>query len=212
MNKVLLSLLLWSGPSLAQEASPVTYQLLVGQSQLYVQVFKDPDTMGAGLSHDHVIMATGWSGTITWDEANPAACRVDIRVPVRGLIVDEPTMRTAVGYESMLSDGQRGDVRENMLARDQIDGDSNPNITFTANRCTGGSGNYQVHGRMTIRGQSRPMVAPMQIRVSGREITARGSVSANQSDFGFEPYSAMFGQLKNRDEMRFTIVVKGSAR
>ena len=211
MNKVLLSLLLWSAPSLAQEANPVTYQLLVGQSQIYVQVFKDPDTMGAGLSHDHVIMATGWSGTVTWDEANPAACRVDIRVPVRGLIVDEPSTRTAVGYESMLSDGQRRDVRENMLKRDQIDGDSHPNITFTANRCTGSGGSYQVHGRMSIRGQSQSMVAPMEIRVLNGELLARGSVAANQTAFGIEPFSAMFGQLKNQDEMRFTIVVKGSA-
>ena len=211
MNKALLSLLLWSSPSLAQEANPVTYQLLVGQSQLYVQVFKDPDTMGAGLSHDHVIMATGWSGTVTWDDANPSACRVDITVPVRGLIVDEPSMRSAVGYESMLSDGQRGDVRENMLARDQIDGDSNPNITFTANRCTGSAGTYQVHGSMTIRGRSQPMVAPMEIRVLNGELFARGSTTANQSSFGFEPFSAMFGQLKNRDQMRFTILVKGSA-
>ena len=50
-------------------------------STLLVIVLKDTSTIGSGFAHDHAIGATGWSGTVHWDSADPAACKVNITVP-----------------------------------------------------------------------------------------------------------------------------------
>ena len=97
-----------------------THTLNSSASQLYVQVFKDPDTIGSGASHDHVIVAKGWSGTVTWHPTDASQCQIDITVPVKKLSVDPSAMRAAVGYDSTLSDSQRGSVKKNMLASDQL--------------------------------------------------------------------------------------------
>ena len=51
----------------------VEYTLDPSSSALYVQVHKDPATLAAGLSHDHVVTSTGWSGRVRWDPADVAA-------------------------------------------------------------------------------------------------------------------------------------------
>jgi hypothetical protein len=43
-------------------------------------------------------------------------------------------------------------------------------------------------------------------------MSAAGTFSAKATDFGFEPYSALLGALKNRNEMKFTVDVKGAAQ
>jgi len=182
------------------------------RSLVYVQVFKDPDTMGAGLSHDHVVMATGWGGTVTWDEANPGACKVEMKLPVRGLIIDEAGMRKKVGYSSMLSEDQRVDVKKNMLAAEQLVGDKHSHITFSSTGCVASGGGVTVSGNMTLRGQSSPVKAQMKITADGSSFSASGGFKASHTQFGFDPFSAMFGQLKNMNEMSFTLDVKGATQ
>jgi polyisoprenoid-binding protein YceI len=193
-------------------AEPVTYRLQSEKSLIYVQVFKDPDTLGAGLSHDHVVMGTGWGGTVTWDAANPAACKIEIKLPVRGLIIDEASMRKNVGYSSMLSEDQRVDVKKAMLGSDQLSGDKHSHITFASTGCEASGSGVTVSGNMTIRGQSSPVKAQMKITADGSSFAASGGFKTSHTQFGFDPFSAMFGQLKNKNEMNFTLDVKGTAQ
>ena len=193
-------------------AEPVTYRLQSEKSVVYVQVFKDPDTLGAGLSHDHVVMATGWGGTVTWDADNPAACKVAVKLPVRGLIIDELSMRKNVGYSSMLSEDQRVDVKKAMLGSDQLSGDKHSHITFASTGCEASGSGVTVSGNLTIRGKSSPVKAQMKITADGSSFAASGGFKASHTQFGFDPFSAMFGQLKNKNEMNFSLDMKGTAQ
>jgi polyisoprenoid-binding protein YceI len=176
-----------------------------------VQVFKDPDTVASNLSHDHVIVATGWSGTVHWDPSDPAACRIDIKVPVSGLVNDEEAMRKRVGYDTVLDAGQRGEVKDNMLAAGQLDAKSFPSITFTSTRCEPAGDKVKIAGNLSIHGVAKAIAPLFSLSADGHELSASGGFSAKATDFGFQPYSALLGALKNKNEMRFTVVAKASA-
>lgn len=181
------------------------YTLSDGQGLLYIQVFKDPDTLGAGLSHDHIMRATGWTGKASYDAANPGACSISITVPAAQLAVDEDNMRQRVGYDTTLSSSQREEVKGHMLATSQLNANAHPNLTFQSTSCTANS----ISGNLTIRGKSQTVTVPMQISEDGSSFSASGSVKIRATEFGFQPYSALFGQLKNLDEMKMTINLKG---
>lgn len=189
---------------------PRSYTLNPATSLVYVQVFKDPDTLASGLSHDHVIKATGFSGTVTWDAADPSTCKVDVTVPVKGLVVDLPEMRKKVGYDSELSESQRADVTKNMLSKEQLDGNTYPNITFKGTKCAASGGSVNVSGTINIRGKDKAITVPMKISTVDKSLSASGTFKVNATDFGFEPYTALLGQLKNKNEMSFTLDFKGA--
>jgi len=193
-------------------AAPVEYSLIPQQSLIYVQVFKDPNTMGAGLSHDHVVKATGWQGSVTWDADDLSACKVNLVVPVSGLVIDESSMREQVGYDAMLSESQRKDVRGKMLSSNQLDGDSCSEISFNSTGCTQSGSTVSVAGTMKMRGKQAKVVAQMTITADGENFKANGTMKTKGTSFGMDPFSAMFGQLKNRDDLQFTIRVKGAGQ
>ncbi len=190
-------------------SAPVKYAMSDTTGTIYVQVFKDPTTLAAGLSHDHVMKATGWTGSVTWDATNPATCAVDISIPVAKLEVDSNTMRAKVGYSGQLSDSDRSSVQESMLSSGQLDGSKYPNMTFKSSSCSGSGETIMVKGSLTIRGKAKEITVPMKISASATEFSAKGTFKAKHSDFGFTPFEALLGQLKNKDEMTFTVDVKG---
>ncbi|MCB9761800.1 MAG: YceI family protein [Alphaproteobacteria bacterium] len=193
-------------------AAPITYTLQPSQSTLLIQVFKDPDTAAAGLSHDHVISAAGWSGTVTWSPDDLSACAVDIRVPVAKLVVDSPSLRRAVGLEGELSDGQRDDVRDNMLAKSQLWADQHPEIRFVSTGCAPDPKGVKVSGTLTIRGQGKPVTVTMKVDATPDSFSASGGLNIKASDFGFEPFTAMLGALRNLDRMKLSVSAKGTPR
>lgn len=196
----------------ARAAAPgVTYALDPAKSALYVQVFKDPTTVGSDLSHDHVVLATGWSGTVRLDPTNPATCEARVSVPISGLRPDLPEWRRRVGYNVMLSDAQQTQVGEHLRGGDQLDASRFPEIHFQSNTCAGSGESRTASGTLAIRGVSKAVQVPLKLTVKGGTLKASGGFSLKHSDFGFQPYTAFFGALKNQEELRFTIDVVGAA-
>ncbi len=218
----LLAAIFASGLALAQEPpageeaapapapAPVTYKL--GAGSLIAVVRKDETTLAAGLSHNHAIKATGWSGSFTWDAAN-GTCAVDATVPVSGLRPDEPATRKAGGLApdelDAVSEGQREDIKKNMLAKDQLDVAGFPNITFKATSCALSGDTLTLDGQISIRGKSKAVKVPLKGFSAGDTLTGSGSFTATHQDFGFEPFSAMFGQLRNDPTIKFIVSLNG---
>lgn len=194
------------------QAEATRYTATLERSRLFVMVFKDPDALGAKLSHDHVVRAQRFQGEVQWDPAAPQRCEVDISVPVAALDPDPPALRKRVGLKRMLTPSDRAQVKENLLAKDQLWGERYPTIRFKAARCIPKAGAYEVVGTLTLRGQERAVKARMTIGVEPKsgELSASGSLSIRHTWFGFEPYSALGGALKNQDEMRLVIVLRAS--
>jgi len=192
-------------------AGATTYTLDPSQGLLWVQVFKDPDTVGAGLSHDHIVAAYGWSGTVTWDADDASKCAVSIKVPVSGLDPDAPSLRRMVGYEGDLSESQRGEVKGKLQGKGQLYLSKYALISFTSTSCSGASGvgAVAVTGDLSIRGQKKSITVNMTVAADGSSFTAQGGFNAKATDFGFEPFSAMMGALKNKNKMTFGVNVVG---
>lgn len=193
----------------ALAASPTVYRLDPAQGALYVLVSKDPATVGSALAHDHVVVASGWNGRVAWGDG---ACSVGIEVPVRSLVVDAPTWRTRLGLEKAVSERQRGQVRASMLDEGQLHADAHPAITFQSETCVPAGEFVSVQGNLTLRGVTRPVTVPMKVTAEGGRLHATGRFTIKATDFGFEPYSAFLGAVKNRDEMELVVDVVGTSR
>src|SRR5438874_7664040 len=91
------ALLVFFAGSKAAEAAPVRYTIDAKDSLFAVVTKKDTHTIFSGAAHDHAIHASEIAGAITWDPAEPAACKIEITVPVAGLRADDVTIRKRVG-------------------------------------------------------------------------------------------------------------------
>ncbi len=196
----------------APVAGPTRYNLESSQGRLYVLVRYKRGTLGAGLSHDHVVVATGWTGSVTWDAADLSACSVSIDVPVSGLSVDPGSARDWEGLEDETDEGDRESIRDNLRGSRQLDMSSYSTIEYRSTSCSAGSGDIvNVSGNLTVHGISKTMVVPMTIRQDEGSFGATGRFEATHADFGMSPFSAAFGAMRNDEQLSFVIDVRGTA-
>ncbi len=188
------------------------YRASVSKSMLFVMVFKDPDALGAKLSHDHVVRARTFEGEVRWDPDKPEACEVSFKVPVKHLDPDPISLRKRVGLTRMLSRDKREQVKSHLLSKDQLWADKHPFISFSATRCTPQGDKTLVEGEFSLRGETRSVSTLMKIRLTkgGEQLNASGSLALKHSWFGFEPYSAIGGALRNKDDLRIVIAIRAA--
>ncbi|MDP6933329.1 MAG: YceI family protein [Myxococcota bacterium] len=198
-----------------QDEPTVVYEFTDSDSLLYVQVWKDESAWGSGFAHDHVMRAADWTGSVTYDVDSPNACDAEFSVPVEDLVVDEDAMREYVGYGDTISSSDRDEIRENMLASDQLDSERYSTITLRATDCTsatGNSGTLTVSADMKLRGESTSMSIPLEYDLQGENLYISGEMNFTHADFGFEPYSALGGLVKNGEDLRITLDLVGYAQ
>lgn len=233
MTRLLLSLLLL--PAMAQEpsndapaASPataasndapagetgaVTYTVANSGTDVYVVVYKDPSTAFSGQAHDHVLYASKVMGTITWPQGDdPSGCSVKVDVPVADLVVDPPGFRAKAGIDpdDTISDSQKSKVKDNMWGASQLDRAKHPNVTFVADRCEKKGDRIAVTGDFTLRGVTQRITVPMQVEASPTGFRARGGFETSHTAFGFKPYSAFLGAVRNQDKLTFSLTFKAT--
>lgn len=191
-------------------AAPQTYRYQPDSSFLYVRLRPAP-TLLSGLSHKHIIRAKTFDGSVVYDREDPKACAIKLSFDVNALVVDAPEDRKRVGLDDSLSDGDRKDVRENMLDDDQLHAKKHPTVVFASTVCTVmADGRVQVDGDLTVRGKTVQISVPMQVTFAENLFHAEGELTLHHEAFGFEPYSAALGTLKNHAELRFGIEITGA--
>ena len=191
-------------------AEPRTYQFLPESSFLYVRLRPAP-TLLSGLSHKHIVRAPTFEGAVLYDRDDPSTCKIQLGFPVASLVVDAPADRKRVGLGDMLSPSEREDVRENMLAEDQLHAQANPSVRFASRACQKlADGRVRVDGGLTVRGKTVAVSVPLALTFAENLLHAEGELTLDHSAFGFEPYSAALGTLKNHAELRFGIEVTGA--
>lgn len=183
-----------------------------GQNRLWALVYRAPGASG----HDHVVRSPNFSGTFNYRVGNIDDCSVTVRVPVAALINDEDEMRDEVGLADVSGDwgwslgGGAEAVNNNMLAANQLDASGHPNITFTSTACRGDagtSGSILVDGDMTLKGVTRSVTWNVDLNVTSSRVTATGSLSILQSDFGITPYAFLGFQNDDEVDLEFDIVI-----
>ena len=183
-------------------ATPHDYAFLSNKGVLYVQVFKAP-TLAADLSHNHAIQAVGWSGKGSWDADDYSKCNISISVPVNNLQVDTPFIRNVAGLNGTISDSMRKDVKKHMLSKTQLHAEEYPMITFQSTGCEESEKGIVLEGDFTMHGTTQTVSVPVTIKDSDG-FNIKGSFTVKATDYGIQPYSAMFGAVGNKDEMKIT--------
>ena len=183
---------------LAGFASAATFRVDPSRSSLVVQIFRDG--VAAKLGHDHVVQATAFSGRVTYDPSAPGLSSVAAQVPTATLKVDEAQTRRKFGLEGQPTAADVAEVEKSMKAEGQLDVAKFPMITFTSTTITPDTPDrYLVAGQLTIRGIARAVQFPAKVVMEGNAIRATATLTFMQSAFGYKPYSALLGAIKNRD-------------
>ncbi len=195
----------------AAHAAPAIYTVDAGRSLVYVRISRDESTLLAAMSHDHVVRADTLRGSFAYDPSDLGACRAEVVAPVSALIVDEPSLRRRAGLEGGPSEDDRKEIREHMLAEDQLYAERHREVRFRAEACVPGDrpGTVVAAGVVSLRGVERSVEVQLAVATEGDSLRATGKLPLRHTDFGFEPYSAALGAVKNKDEMTLVIDLVG---
>jgi polyisoprenoid-binding protein YceI len=177
-----------------------TFTIDPAQSALVVQVFKDG--VAARLAHDHVVQARKFSGTIAYDPQKPDASTIQVKVEVESLQADDPATRRKFGLDGEPSAKDRIDIEAAMKSDGQLAAARFPSITFASTSIAKQpDGRLLVTGRLTIRGVAQEVKFPAQVALESGLLRGRAQLTFKQSSFGYQPYRAALGAIKNKDEV-----------
>lgn len=192
--------LAWPGYGLAQDLGPQAVTVSAKQSFVAAVVYKAG--AASAVSHDHAIQAKNLSGTGVWHPTDAAQCAIEVTTRVSELLPDPPEVRVKVGLLAAgPSESQREEVLSHIKADYQLDSARHDTIRFVSTRISGTSGDVLVSGEMTIRGVTRTVEVPMRLTRLEDGLRARGKLRIKQTDFGYKPFSALFGALAVKDEV-----------
>jgi polyisoprenoid-binding protein YceI len=194
-------------PGSAQADTMWVYTIDPTQSEFVVQLFKAG--VGAALAHDHVIRATEYTGEIQGDPTASTTAKIVVEVQATSLKADEPALRQKYGLTSSLSEQERREIQAAMEAQDQLFISRHPTLRFRSTRVEQQTdGAYLVSGELTIRGVTQVITFPAQVQQRDGVLHSWGSFRFKQSLFGYAPYSAFLGAVRNQDEvvLHFDIV------
>lgn len=167
----------------------------------------------ARLGHNHVITSAGESG-VAWVAADPGQSGFVVRVPVAGLVVDDPAARAASGPDfpgEVPADAREG-TKRNMLRPEVLDGDRHPEIVVRADGLGGAWQSPVAEARITLRSETRSLPVPLSVEMQGNVLVARGSFRIRQSDFGIKPFSVAGGAIQVADEVEVAFEIRAMAR
>jgi polyisoprenoid-binding protein YceI len=197
-----------SGTVFASPGAETVYTIDPTRSELVVQLFKAG--AGAAFAHDHVVRATTYIGQIRFDPTALNSASVTVEVQVASLKADEPAFRQKYNLPSQLSEKDQHSIQETMLSASQLDAARYPLMKFSSTKIEArGVGTYTVTGNLTIRKISQLVNFSTQIERRNDEFRVRGSFRFTQSSFGYQPYSALFGAVRNQDEVLLHFDVVG---
>ena len=184
-------------------AGPRTFSIDTEHSRALFVVGKSGAFSFAG--HTHEVEAPLTSGVIHLDP--DALARSDVR-----LEFNAAAMRVTGKGDPP---GDVPKVTEVMLGEQVLDVKKYPTITFESTGVTAKgalpSVDLSVAGKLTIRGTTRPVTAPVSVKVDGAALTATGRFAIKQTEFGIKPVSAG-GVVKVKDELTITFTIAARER
>lgn len=175
-----------------------TYTLDPSAASLKVWTGKEGKAAKAG--HNLEIEVSDWSATLSLGDSPEETALT--------LTANSRSLRVLAGSGGMqkLGDDDRANV-DQTIDDEVLKGGE---ITFKSTGVHGVDGTHDlhVHGDLTLLGKTAPVAFTLAIQPDD-EIT--GEALIKQTDFGMKPYSALFGTLKVKDEVRVTFEGKLSS-
>jgi polyisoprenoid-binding protein YceI len=110
-----------------------------------------------------------------------------------------------------------GEVQQVMLSDRVLDVKRFPTISFRSRRVsvtlqTPGVADVVTEGDLTLHGTTHPVTIRVAATLdAGGRLTARGSFSLRQTDFGMVPVTAVGGTVRVEDELKIQFVLKAGS-
>jgi polyisoprenoid-binding protein YceI len=167
-------------------AAATTYRVVPEKSPLRIEVGKG-GAFGFVAGHTHEVEGK-IQGTITADARD--LTHADMRLTIRAA-----DLRVS-GKGEPADDVPK--VQERMLGPDVLDVARFPEIAFRSTAVVAGGqresqGNagvtVRVTGNLTLHGITKPVTSAVNVRIDGTSLTASGTFTVKQSDFGIKPVS-----------------------
>lgn len=180
---------------------PTAYSIDPDASTVRIHVGKTGLFSFAG--HTHEVAAPVADGRIELDHDDPA--RTSVRV-----VFDASALRvTGKGEpEEDVPEVQRTMESERVLGVSKF-----PRITFESRGVKilerdGDRLRARVTGDLTLHGVTRPETADVTVTMAGDRLTAKGTLTVRQTNYGIEPVTAGAGTVRVKDEVEiaFTLV------
>lgn len=92
---------------------------------------------------------------------------------------------------------------ESNVTSEVIDARRHPEARFESSEVREVDAGWEIRGTLELAGRKREIIVPVH-RDEGKAV---GEISVHQPDWGIKPYSAMFGALKIRPEIKIRIEV-----
>lgn len=163
------------------------------------------------LGHRHSVEVTEWSAEVDWWADDPAASRAVFTVPASSLRIDSARSRELAGLGDGPGEDDVAELQEKMLSAENLDAAGHPELRLEVTKVeprsmSGSAGELRVTGRLTIKGETRPVRFPVTVERSGSGAVFSGAFTVNQTDYGIEPES-IAGVVKVADpvEIRFRV-------
>ena len=185
------------------EAAPAARRYRIDPNESDIRIFVFRTGRAARVGHNHVITGEGYEGTLLLTET-VIDSTVDLSIPVKSLLVDDPKAREASGpdFSDQPSEEDRAAILRNMLSNVILNADNHGAVTLHARVVDGKSSSWQLDADITIRGVTKRVRTPVTLDKSHERIVASGTLQILQSDFGIRPFSVLAGALQVKDEVK----------
>jgi polyisoprenoid-binding protein YceI len=176
------ALLILFGVTASARSAATTYRVDPDKSVLRIDVGKG-GAFGFVAGHTHEVEGR-IQGRITADASDLSRAEIQLTIRAADLRVS--------GKGEPPDDVPK--VQERMLGPDVLDVARFPEIAFRSTSVAAGAGrdaavDLRVTGDVTLHGRTRPVTAPVRVRIDGGTLTATGTLTVKQSDFGIKPVS-----------------------
>lgn len=171
-----------------------------GTSRVLIHVGKAGAFGFAGHAHEVEAPVTG---SITLDRSDPTRSEILLEFDTASLRV------TGKGEPAQ----DVPEVQRVMLSDRVLDATRYPKIVFRSRRITGtgspgASFTVSVAGELTLHGVSKAVVIPARVTLRDGSLTAEGTTTLKQTDFGIRPVTAAGGTVRVKDELQVTFTLQ----
>ncbi len=184
---------------------------VVAPDKSYVDIRVYKAGVASALAHNHVMRANKLTGTMAYDPADCGATRMNLVIDAASIAVDPDAVRRRYGMEPLDPDDVDA-IRENMESEDQLNVKRYPRMTFTSTGAKATSTGALISGELTIRGVSKAVAVKAKISLDGPRLAGKARLRVRHQDFGFEPYSAMLGAIRNQEKIDLIIVLNAELK
>ena len=172
--------------------------------------------VASGLAHEHLVVASDWSGDVRVDLAEPGRSSAELAVSARGLLADPDDERSRweerllelgllEGPFEPLSDRDREKIGKALRSGKQLDAERFPEIRARLLELRAPqeeAATWTARVELEVRGRPAESEATVEIDRRG-DGSVRLEIRApfRFTQWGIEPYSALLGAIRNTDEL-----------